>query len=110
MENEDSIIDFSEYNSNFKGYELLNLETEVLGLFIENKSVDNISEGHEGIIIIKETPFYAESGGQVGDTGYIKNENFLGEVLDTKYADNTIIHFVKIKEGNVSLGGTEFLH
>ncbi|NMA86743.1 MAG: alanine--tRNA ligase, partial [Tissierellia bacterium] len=102
--NEDSIIDFSEYNSNFKGYELLNLETEVLGLFIENKSVDNISEGHEGIIIIKETPFYAESGGQVGDTGYIKNENFLGEVLDTKYAGNTIIHFVKIKEGNVSLG------
>ena len=106
--NEDSIIDFSKYYSSFKGYEFLDLETEVLGLFIGNKSVDNMSEGQEGVIIIKETPFYAESGGQVGDIGYIKNENFLGEVVDTKYADKTIIHFIKIKEGQVSIGDKVF--
>ena len=101
---EDSIIDFGEHKTLFKGYELFDLETEVLELFLDNKSVNSMEKGEEGIIIFKETSFYAESGGQVGDTGYIKKDGFLGEIVDTKYADNTIIHFVKVKEGSISIG------
>ena len=101
---EDSIVDLKEYNNLFRGYELLDLETEVSGLFLNNESVGSMNKDEEGIIIIKETPFYAESGGQVGDTGYIKNDNFLGEVLDTKYLNNTIAHFVKVREGSISIG------
>ncbi len=99
---------FKDYKTSFKGYELLELETEVLGIIIDNKSIDKIDEGEEGIIILKETPFYAESGGQVGDIGFIKNDNFIGEIIDTKYANDTIIHLVKVKKGSIGIGNKVF--
>ena len=99
---------FKDYKTSFKGYELLELETEVMGIFIDNESVEKIDEGEEGIIILKETPFYAESGGQVGDIGFIKNDNFIGEITDTKYANNTIIHLIKVKKGSIGIGNRVF--
>lgn len=96
---------FSGYDSKFKGYEVLKLKTEVLGLFEEGEPIQSLEEGKEGIIILKETPFYAESGGQVGDTGYIKGDDFIAKVRDTKYIDeDVIVHVVNIKEGTVNLG------
>ena len=99
---------FKGYKTSFKGYELLELETEVIGIIKDNKSVNKIDEGEEGIIILKETPFYAESGGQVGDIGFIKNDNFIGEIIDTKYANDTIIHLFKVKKGSIEINNRVF--
>ena len=92
---------FKDYKTTFRGYELLELETEVIGLFLDNNSVDKIAEGEEGIILLRETPFYAESGGQVGDIGTIECKNFLGKILDTKYIGNAIIHLFKVEKGSI---------
>ncbi|MCF6460046.1 alanine--tRNA ligase [Clostridium sp. Cult3] len=93
------------YESYFKGYEALKWETEVVGLFHDGRIVEKLEEGNEGVLILKKTPFYAESGGQVGDTGYIKGEKFLVKVLDTKHSeDETTLHFVKVEKGRVDMG------
>ena len=102
--NDSSMEIFNDYKTLFKGYELLKWETNISGLFLNNQPVDIINVGEEGIVILEETPFYPESGGQVGDTGYIKNDNFIAEIVDTKYANDTIVHFVKVKEGNLNMG------
>lgn len=101
---EDAVVNYGDYETLFKGYELFTLNTEVLDIFIDNESVEAIGEDEEGIIILKETAFYAESGGQVGDTGYIRKDGFVGEITDAQYADDTIIHFIKVKEGHVNVG------
>ena len=81
------------------------LETEIIGISIDGNIVNSIRENEEGIVILKETPFYAESGGQVGDTGYFIKEGFKGKVMDTKHTkDETIIHLVKVEEGKVNTG------
>ncbi|MCF6465665.1 alanine--tRNA ligase [Clostridium sp. Cult2] len=91
------------YNTLFKGYDNTSLETEVIGISRDGNMVDSIGENEEGIVILKETPFYAESGGQVGDIGYLKNEGFYGKVMDTKYTkDETIIHLVRVEKGKIN--------
>jgi alanyl-tRNA synthetase len=104
-ENGSSIGLNKNYETIFKGYENVEWETEVIGLYFDGEIVDRIDEGEEGVVLLKETPFYAESGGQVGDTGYIQNENFVGKVVDTKKInDQTIIHFIKVKKGSIKNG------
>mgnify|MGYP000867897494 FL=1 len=106
-ENGSSIGLNKNYETIFKGYENVEWETEVIGLYFDGEIVDRIDEGEEGVVLLKETPFYAESGGQVGDTGYIQNENFVGKVVDTKKInDQTIIHFIKVKKGSIKNGDT----
>ncbi|GMG96200.1 alanine--tRNA ligase [Tepidimicrobium xylanilyticum] len=93
------------YDVVFRGYDILSLNTEVLDIFIDGNKVDEMEEGEEGIIILKETPFYGESGGQVGDIGFIENDGFKGKVIDTKRTkDETIIHFVKVEMGSLKVG------
>jgi alanyl-tRNA synthetase len=96
---------FKGLETKFEGYEKIYLETEVLGLFKNNENVTEIKDGEEGILVLKETPFYAEGGGQIGDTGTIENSEFKGVVLDTKHAKNgVIIHIVNIVEGTIKIG------
>lgn len=93
---------FKERESIFKGYEESKINTDIIGLFKDMREVNELKEKEEGIIVLKETPFYGESGGQVGDTGIIENENFKVDVLDTQdLEDNLTIHIVKVLEGNV---------
>jgi len=66
--------------------------------------VDELNKGESGYLILKETPFYAESGGQVGDTGKIYNENFEFEVEDTQKKADSITHIGKVKKGIVKKG------
>ncbi len=94
---------FSDYGTQFVGYDTLKIETKVLGLFKQGEPVENLEEDEQGIIILKETPFYGESGGQVGDTGYIRGENFVARVLDTKRVNDVIIHFIKVESGKVNI-------
>lgn len=95
---------FKGLESIFKGYDESKISTNVIGLFKNMEKVEELKENEEGIIVLKETPFYGESGGQIGDTGILENEIFKGEVIDTQYTDEDLtIHMVKILSGNIKL-------
>ena len=87
----------------FTGYEHLNEYTQVTELFKDNKSVENIQAGEEAIVFLAETPFYAESGGQVGDTGLLKGDGFVFEVYDTQKKSNNNAHLGKLISGSISI-------
>ncbi|PWB80380.1 MAG: alanine--tRNA ligase, partial [Candidatus Methylomirabilota bacterium] len=89
----------------FLGYERLELETTVVAVIADGKQVERIDAGHEGEIILDATPFYAESGGQVGDTGYLRGQGILAEVLDTKRPlPGLTVHRIRVKQGAIVSG------
>ena len=89
----------------FRGYERTNIVSEITGIFTNNEKVTELKAEEEGIIILKESPFYGESGGQIGDTGIIENSDFKAMVLDTKHTKNDhLIHIVKIVDGVAKVG------
>ena len=90
----------------FVGYEILDEEgVQITEILVEEKSSGQISENQSGILILDRTPFYAESGGQVGDSGEITTDSGTFEVLDTRYLGNkTVGHFGQLKSGSISLG------
>lgn len=95
---------FNELETIFQGYEHTSLDSKITGLFVDNKSVESMTEGQEGILTLEETPFYGESGGQVGDTGIIEGDTFSIDVADTKHtSENHTIHIVKVSEGQVNI-------
>ncbi len=91
--------------TDFVGYDTIKAEATVKDLMREGKSVDELEKGEEGEIILDRTPFYGESGGQVGDTGTIESEGSFTEVLDTKKPLlNLYVHLVKTQKGQVKKG------
>ena len=87
--------------TNFIGYEESCAEAKVVALVKDAQKIDSADEGETVDIILDKTPFYAECGGQVGDTGVIEGKNFKAEVLNTFKVDNLYAHRVEIKEGSV---------
>ena len=84
----------------FLGYENFEASAQVISIISNNKLVKKIEEGEEGILVFNQTPFYAESGGQVGDIGIIFDENTEFVVTDTKKKMNNFhAHFGYIKKG-----------
>lgn len=79
-------------SSEFTGYEQIEAEGVVQEIFVNNKSVKSINEGESGLVILDQTPFYAESGGQVGDQGFLKIEKSRFEVNDTQKQGNAHAH------------------
>ncbi|HZJ99233.1 MAG TPA: alanine--tRNA ligase [Tissierellaceae bacterium] len=94
---------FKELESEFKGYEFTKYTSEITSLISENNEVEELIKDQEGLIILDETPFYGESGGQVGDTGFIENDDFKAEVTDTQHINDSIVHHVKILEGKAKI-------
>ncbi|WP_041720751.1 alanine--tRNA ligase [Alkaliphilus metalliredigens] len=91
--------------TSFKGYETLRAEGKVLAIIEENQSVNLTSAGKEVVIVLDKTPFYPESGGQIGDIGHIFKDEFEGQVLDTKQGKNQRIHqYIKILRGILQVG------
>ncbi len=90
----------------FIGYNHIKGNSKIVKLVKDGKFVDSLSEGEKGDIIVEETPFYGESGGQVGDKGIIKGANFEIEVEDTKKAMDVFIHKCKVKSGKVEIGAS----
>jgi alanyl-tRNA synthetase len=89
----------------FLGYECLDLQASVVAVLADGKQVERIDAGQEGEVVLDQTPFYAESGGQVGDTGYLRGEAFIAEVLDTKRPlTGLIVHRVRVKRGDLRRG------
>ncbi|EPI0661968.1 alanine--tRNA ligase [Klebsiella quasipneumoniae] len=90
--------------SEFKGYDRLELNGKVTALFIDGKAVDSVSAGQEAVVILEQTPFYAESGGQVGDKGELKGAGFSFAVSDTQKYGQAIGHIGKVASGSLKVG------
>ncbi|RVS07620.1 alanine--tRNA ligase [Klebsiella pneumoniae] len=90
--------------SEFKGYDHLELNGKVTALFIDGKAVDSVSAGQEAVVILDQTPFYAESGGQMGDKGELKGAGFSFAVSDTQKYGQAIGHIGKVASGTLKVG------
>ncbi|MDG2071094.1 MAG: alanine--tRNA ligase [Pseudomonadales bacterium] len=93
-----------DYETTFVGYDSLDGESTVLALFRADKPAESLAEGNEGILVVDSTPFYAESGGQVGDTGQFFGNGVSIKVLDTVKNDKAFIHKVAVIDGSISVG------
>ncbi|HHN9565373.1 TPA: alanine--tRNA ligase [Escherichia coli] len=90
--------------SEFKGYDHLELNGKVTALFVDGKAVDAINAVQEAVVVLDQTPFYAESGGQVGDKGELKGANFSFAVEDTQKYGQAIGHIGKLAAGSLKVG------
>ncbi|WP_151840552.1 alanine--tRNA ligase [Acinetobacter soli] len=83
----------------FDGYDATSGHGQIIAIYKDGEQVDEISEGDEALIVLNQTPFYAESGGQIGDTGIFKNDTGIFEVQDTKKSGGAFVH-----QGIVTMG------
>ena len=90
--------------SSFKGYDNLALKSTITAIYVNGQPADEISAGQEGVIVLDETPFYGESGGQVGDTGVLKGANAEFNVSDTQKYAQAIGHTGKLISGHLRVG------
>ncbi len=88
----------------FTGYDQLSDRSEVVCLIKDNESVDTVKVGDTCIMICAQTPFYAQSGGQVGDIGTTENEHFKAKVTDVTKSGDKFIHDLLVTEGQLSVG------
>ncbi|WP_171404896.1 alanine--tRNA ligase [Acinetobacter sp. WCHAc010034] len=88
-----------EGETQFDGYDATQGQGQIIALYKDGEQVDEVVEGDEALIVLNQTPFYAESGGQVGDTGILKNETGIFEVQDTKKSGGAFVH-----QGIVTVG------
>jgi len=100
-------VDYAGDKTKFVGYESLVHNTHVLALYSEGVSVQELKEGQEGIVVLDTTPFYAESGGQVGDHGLVKASGGEFEVEDTlKIQADVFGHHGVLRSGALKVGDT----
>jgi len=88
----------------FLGYDGTEAASKIVSLFKDGKSVDALSAGDEGAVILSSTPFYAESGGQIGDTGILVADGNLFDVADTQKSGKANVHYGTIEQGELKVG------
>jgi len=89
--------------STFTGYEKVEQTSTVLELIVDADAVDSIEEGQNAIVVLDETPFYAESGGPVGDTGFIRTDKTTFEVKDTQKQGKAVLHIGTLVAGELRI-------
>lgn len=95
-------LDYSGPQTTFLGYEKTETNATVLALFFDDKEVSTLKKNQEGIVILDQTPFYAESGGQIGDIGNLFSKEIYFKVLDTfKIKDGVFGHWGRVTEGEI---------
>ncbi|MDH3988572.1 MAG: alanine--tRNA ligase [Gammaproteobacteria bacterium] len=87
----------------FSGYEVVETSGTIMAIYRNGESVDSVSDGDEAALILDATPFYAESGGQVGDTGVIETKNGSFLVSDTRKSGKANVHFGKMQRGTLNV-------
>jgi alanyl-tRNA synthetase len=93
-----------EGKTEFTGYEKLSDDSRVVALFRDGRSVEELTEGERGMVVLEKTPFYAESGGQAGDCGRLSAEGMVFEVQDTKKQGEAFIHLGLMTHGSLKSG------
>lgn len=94
----------TDYQSTFTGYEQTETPSTVVALFHDNQSIDILQAGQEGQVFLAETPFYAESGGQIGDKGILVQGNTVFAVADTQKVGQTSMHLGQLTAGALKVG------
>ncbi len=91
--------------TSFHGYEKLETPAKVLALYKDGSPVKSLNEGDLGVVVLDDTPFYAESGGQIGDSGELKSANGIFAVEDTQKIQASVFgHHGVLKTGTLSVG------
>ena len=90
--------------TDFAGYETLVTDAMVTTIIKDNEVVQHLQSGEQGIVVLDRTPFYAESGGQVGDAGTLSNQEAIFTVSDTKKASAAHLHHGTLTQGRISVG------
>jgi len=98
------------HGNEFLGYTTTEADGKVIGILEQGKLADSASAASDGeplvVLVLDKTPFYGESGGQVGDVGEIRGDSFLFRVSDTKKDNDFTLHIGQVVEGTVALGAT----
>ncbi|MDQ5910140.1 MAG: alanyl-tRNA synthetase, partial [Pseudomonadota bacterium] len=93
--------------TDFQGYDRLEEAATVVALFRDGQAVEVLNAGEEGVAVLDHTPFYAESGGQVGDTGWLRAEGLEFEIHDTrKQGEGVFTHIGAVQQGQLRRGAT----
>ena len=88
----------------FLGYAATEAQSRVVALYREGQQVERLNEGEEGVVVLDRTPFYAESGGQVGDSGYLQAAGVRFDVQDTTKTGGAFLHHGVVASGALSVG------
>ena len=100
-----TLPEIKRFQSHFSGYEEMEGEAEVLAVYVDSRPASQINENQTGIIVLDRTPFYAEAGGQVGDSGNGKNDSVYLTIANAKKTDTgAILHDVKLEKGVLQTG------
>lgn len=93
-----------ELSTEFIGYQHTDASAACTAIFVDGESVSEVKSGQEALLVFDSSPFYAESGGQVGDTGMLENDQLKIEVLDTQKQGDVFIHRGRLLEGSLKIG------
>jgi alanyl-tRNA synthetase len=93
-------------STQFNGYDESCAQTRVISIMQDGESCDEIENQQEAIVVLEQSPFYAESGGQVGDIGFITNADTEFQVRDTQKQNDVFMHIGAIRRGKLTVGDT----
>ncbi|KAF1055015.1 MAG: Alanine--tRNA ligase [Stenotrophomonas maltophilia] len=91
-------------DTRFLGYQGVSGAGQIVALFKDGKAVEQLAEGDDGVVVLDQTPFYAESGGQIGDSGYLAGAGVRFDVRDTTKAGGAFLHHGVVAQGGLSVG------
>ncbi|MDX9686843.1 alanine--tRNA ligase [Halopseudomonas formosensis] len=91
-------------DTRFEGYTSTSGAAQIVALFRDGQAVDSLAEGEKGVVVLDQTPFYAESGGQVGDSGYLSSAGVRFDVRDTTKAGGAHLHHGVVTSGSLAVG------
>src|SRR5690606_25194808 len=98
-------LDYAGRPTTFHGYETLETDGAVLALYKDGSSVNQLNEGEQGVVVLDDTPFYAESGGQIGDSGELRGNDGIFAVEDTQKIQADVFgHHGVLKTGTLKIG------
>ncbi len=107
----DKALDYSGEGNDFVGYDRLTQATRVVALYVDGTPVESLAAGRAGVVVLAETPFYSESGGQVGDAGAIFCDSVLFDVADTqKIKADVFGHHGMLANGTLKVGAAVTAH
>ena len=107
----DKALEYTGAGNTFVGYDLLTQSAKVLALYAEGTPVAELKAGQNGVVVLDTTPFYAESGGQVGDQGAVFTDSAMFEVADTQKIKSDVFgHHGVVKNGTLAVGDVVTAH